>query len=346
MTMADYAYSNTRVRVMKSSLLKNSDLEALIQAKDLQEYLTSLRQTPYVETLSGLDKVTLREMEKYFSRDLIRTIDKVIRISPPDCVPFLSAISQKYEFEYLKFILNSKMGGLSTGEIRNRIPLAELDHLFSYRHTEGFLSGLIDLPVEDVPALLRGRYPGLTEFMPDSQDSLDTLIALDRYYFSGLLNAAGSLNRGDKKIVSMLISAEVDITNILIILRSINHGYDVRRFIIPSQNPHINELCGHTPSSVMEVLTKLSKTVYGPLLEDAASSYTQTNSLLQMELTLRRYLVKKSKILMKEYPFKIGFILGFLKLKEPEIENLKAICVGIDEGLPADKIRELLLISS
>lgn len=346
MTMADYAYSNTRVRVMKSSLLKNSDLEALIQTKDLQEYLTSLRQTPYVATLSGLDKVTLREMEKYFSRDLIRTIDKIIRISPPACVPFLNAISKKYEFEYLKFILNSKTGGLSTEEIRDRIPMAELNHLFGYRHTGEFLSRLIDLPVEEAPALLCARYPGLAEFMSDPQDSLDTLIALDRYYFSELQNALRPLKGGDKKVVSMLISLEVDIANIMIILRSINQGYDVRRFIIPNQNPYINELCEHTPNSVMDVLTKLSKTVYGPLLEDAASGYTTTNSLLQMELTLRGYLVKKSKILMKEYPFQIGLILGFLKLKGLEIENLKAICVGIDEGLPADKIRELLLISS
>ena len=346
MGIVDYAYSNTRIRVMKSHLLKNSDLETLTRAKNLNDCLMSLKQTHYGEILSRLEKVTIREIEKHLSIDLMRTISKISRISPPDCVPFLSAISKKYEFEYIKLILNSKMGNLSPEEIRDNIPVAEVDHSFGYKHTEEFLSRLIDLPVETITALLCGRYKGLDEFMLESPDPLDTLIALDRYYFSELQNSLGTLKGGDRKAVSMLISMEVDIANIMIILRSITHGYAAGRFIIPGHDPHINELGEHTPKDVTDAIAKLSKTVYGPLLEDTISVYTETNSLLQMELTLKRYLAEQGRIIMYNHPFQLGFILGFLKLKESEIENLRAVCIGVNEGLSSDGVRELLILPS
>jgi len=88
MSMADYAYSNTRIRVMKSLLLKNSDLETLIRTKNLNDCLMSLRQTRYAEIFSRLEKVTIHGIERLLDVDLMRTVDKIIRISPQSCVPF------------------------------------------------------------------------------------------------------------------------------------------------------------------------------------------------------------------------------------------------------------------
>jgi len=349
--MADYAYSNTRIRVMKSLLLKNSDLETLIRTKNLNDCLMSLRQTRYAEIFSRLEKVTIHGIERLLDVDLMRTVDKIIRISPQSCVPFLNALSKRYEFEQIKLILNLKMGNLSRdnlsrGEIEERLAIGEMGHLSSYRHTQEFLSRLIDLPMEDIITLLRERYKGLDGFMPESPDLLAVLIALDRYYFSELQNSIDSLKGADRKVASTLISMEIDTRNVMTILRSVTHGYDAKRFIIPGHDPRIDELGKHTPRDVTDAITKLSKTTYGPLLESAASSYIETNSLLQMELTLRRYLAKESKNLIRGYPFQLGFILGFLKLKELEVENLRAICVGVDKGLSPDEIRELLIMSS
>ncbi len=346
MGIADYAYSNTRIRVMKSLLLKNSDLETLIRTKNLNDCLMSLKQTRYAEIFSRLEKVTIHGIERLLDVDLMRTVDKIIRISPQSCVPFLNALSKRYEFEQIKLILNLKMGNLSRGEIEDRLAIEEMGLLSSYRHTEELLSRLIDLPVEGIIALLCERYKGLNEFMPESPDLLAVLVALDRYYFFELQNYIDNLEGEDRKVASTLISMEIDACNVMTILRSVTHGYEAKRFIIPGHDPRIDELGEHTPRDVTDAITKLSKTTYGPLLESAASSYIETNSLLQMELMLRKYLAKESKILIREYPFQLGFILGFLKLKELEVENLRAICVGVDKGLSPDKIRELLVMSS
>jgi vacuolar-type H+-ATPase subunit C/Vma6 len=343
MGMADYAYSNTRIRVMKGLLLESSDLEALSRAKNLNDYLIYLKQTHYGEVFSRLDKASIREIEKHLIIDLMKTVDTVTKISPQYCVPFINAVSRRYQIEYIKLILNLKKSGLSPEEIRSRMPLEEIECLLDHGHKEKMLSRLTDLPFEGVRTLLCDSYPGLDEFMQGLSEPLDMLIALDQYYFSELQNNAEHLRDGDGEVVSMWISMERDISNIMIILRSITHGYDAMRFIIPCPDSRITDLGRNTPQDVADAVTKLSKTVYGPLLEDAIPAYTETKSLLQVELALKRFLARKSKILMDEHPFQFAFILGFLKLKEPEVENLRAICIGIDGGLSADKIRELLI---
>jgi vacuolar-type H+-ATPase subunit C/Vma6 len=338
MAIVDYAYPNTRIRVMKSLFLKNSDVEALTRAKNLEEYLMSLRQTLYGGLFSGMEKASIHEIERVLSRDLTKTIDKIRGMSPKNCTPLLHTISEKYLFECIKLILNSKAGNLSPDEIRDRLVILE-------RSDEGFLSGLINLSVEDITALSCKRFKGLDEFMPESPLSLDILVALDRYYFSKLQNSLSYLNRGDRKTASRLITLEIDAVNLMIILRSITHGYGSERFIIPNQDSYLTPLDEY-PSNVAEFIEKLSKTIYGPVLTDAVPVYKQTNSLLDFELALKRLLIKENKRVMNENPFQIGFILGFLKLKGVEIENLKAVCTGIGESLNSDEIRGLLVMPS
>jgi len=339
MAMVDYAYSNTRIRVMKSLFLKNRDLEALSRAKNFEDYLTSLKQTQYSGIFSGMEKATIHEIERVLSIDLKETIDKVMGISPQSCVPFLDAVSKKYQLEYIKLILNSKVGNLSEEEIMSKFFIPE-------KSTEEFLSRLINLPIEpidDIIALLCSRYKGLDEFIPESPQLLDILIALDKYYFSELQRSVKYLKRGDKKIASRLISMEIDISNIMIILRSITRGYEIERFIIPNRSSYLTALDEYTPDNVIEFIENLSKTIYGSVLEDVVPIYKRTDSLLCFELALKRFLIGECKKIMKEHQFQLGFILGFLKLKEMEIGNLKAICVGIGESLPSEEIRDLLV---
>lgn len=341
MAMVDYAYSNTRIRVMKSLFLKNRDLEALIRTKNLEDYLTSLKQTQYEGIFSGMEEVTIHEIERVLSIDLKKTIDKVMSISPKNCMPFLDAVSKKYQLECIKFILNSKADTLSEEEIMNKFFIPE-------RSTGEFLSRLINLPIEPVESiitLLCSRYKGLDEFIPESPQPLDILIALDRYYFSELQRLVRHLKRGDKKIASRLISMEIDTSNIMIILRSITHGYEIERFIIPNRSSYITALDEYTTNNVVEFIENLSKTIYGSVLEDAVPIYKRTDSLLHFELALKRFLIEENKKIMREHQFQLGFILGFLKLKEMEIENLRTICVGLGEALPSDEIRDLLILN-
>lgn len=353
MSLADYAYSNTRIRVMRTLLLSEKEIDVFSSASGLEEFVMSLRQTPYGELFSKIEKITLREIERYLTIDLLRTITKVALISPKDCRPFINAVSKKYELEYVKFILNSLEGNMPSDEITGVLPTSESDQLFVGSDVEEFLERLAGMSLNDIRPALSEMYGDLDRFMPSSPGLLDILVALDRYCFSELSKAVECLTGGDRKTAKMLLSLEIEAANILTILRAAARGFDASRFIIPGEGYYLKDLDRYVVSDeldkygmryVSSVLEKLLKTPYGQVIRESVATYADTNSLLDVELALKRYLVKHSIKLMAKQPFELGFILGYVKLKEMEVENLRAIAVGIAGGIPAERIEKLLLM--
>ena len=335
MSLSDYAYSNTRLRVVRSMFLKKNDIETLVGVKNLKDYVSFMKQTVYGESFSKLDAVNIQGIERVISLDLMKAVDSVIGLSPESSVPFLGILSRKYLFGCIKRILQQRMSDLSPPEIKNE-----------FFADEEFPPGLIDAAVEDIPALLCNEYCGLGEFIPESAGLVDILVGLDRYYFSEVKKGIDCLHGTDKKMASGLLAIEIDIINMMIILRSLTQGYEYTQFIIPAYKSNLDSLDKYALDDVGDILTLFSKSIYGRALKNAIPGCKETKSLLHVELALRRYLVEESKAAMSQNPFHIGFILGFLKLKEIEVENLKTICIGIGEGLPANNIRELLIMPS
>lgn len=355
--IVDYVYSNTRLRIMKGLFLKKNDLETLLGLRDLRDYILFMRQTNYRGIFSKSDRIDVHEIERLLTMNLIKSTDRVIGFSPEHSVTFLDCLLKRYQFECIKLILKSRMSSLSRQELMDRFFIPGVDHIFSYkalqskffRHKilidEEFLPKLIDAPIENIKVLLCDKYPDLDEFIQGS-GLLDIIPGLDRYYFSETQKCVNYLKGMDRKIASKYIAMEMDIENIMIILRAVVHGYEFERFIIHGHSYYLGALDKYISDNIAEILTKLSKTVYGDALKDAVPIYTKTGSLLHVELALKRYLAEENKRVMYQHPFRIGFILGFLRLKEIEIENLRAISIGINENLPADRIKELLIMSS
>ncbi|MBN2014845.1 MAG: V-type ATPase subunit [Candidatus Altiarchaeota archaeon] len=352
MSLADYAYSNTRIRVMRSLLLSEKEIDSFSRASSLEGFIMSLRQTPYGELFSKIEKITPQEVEQYLTIDLLRTITKVSMISPKDCRPFINAVSKKYELEYVKFVLNSLAGNTPSDKITGVLPASESGQLFAGGGVEEFLERLADMSLNDIRSSLFERYSNLDRFMPSSPELLDMLVALDKYCFSELSKAVEYLSGGGRKTAAMLLSLEIEGANIITVLRAAARGFDASRFIIPGGGYYLkdldryvirDELDKYGVRHVSSVLEKLLKTPYGQVIKESVATYAETKSLLPVELSLKRYLAKQGVRIMAKQPFEIGFILGYVKLKEMEVDDLRAIAVGIGEGLPAGKVGMLLL---
>jgi vacuolar-type H+-ATPase subunit C/Vma6 len=63
-------------------------------------------------------------------------------------------------------------------------------------------------------------------------------------------------------------------------------------------------------------------------------------------MVLDRGSLKTSLRMLKRYTpfFNIGLILAFLNLKWSEVRNLRAIVRGVEDKIPPDKIRKLLIL--
>ena len=327
-----YAYSNARIRGMKTFLLKSNDLERLGGAKSLKEFVALLDQTPYKEVSSGLGEITLPGIDRSLMTNLMGTVNKIIDISP--CKSLLESISKKYEIGCVKIILNAKASNISMDKIRDKI----------FIETE-LLAKLMETgKLEDRVNLLMEKYEGLDEFIDKESEEFpsNAVIGLDRYYFAMLNGEIDKLHLRNHKIALMLIGMEIDSKNIMMILRGISHGYETKDLLIPSHSHCVENCIG--AEEVADVVSKLSKTVYGPILTKAMPSYMKTNSLLPFELALKKNVIDKHIKAMEGYPLQLGTVLGFLKLKENEIENLRIICIGIENNMQRNEIKELLMI--
>lgn len=323
MPIQDYAYPNTRIRAMLPLLLKRGDMEALIQAKNLSEYLNHLAKS-YKELSSGNEREAL---ENSLKRDLLDTFDTIIRCSPGSSASLLKGVSERYEIEDIKIILRSKQGD-------GKIEILPEDE---------FLSGLIQAPAEGIRDILLRRYEGLN--LEEDASLFDIEISLDRYYFSGLQSALTKLGREDRKIASMVISMWIDTINIPVILRCLALKEDAKRFIIPdgSLSVELMDECSAL-NDIQEIVSRLSNTAYGETLNISLNEYKKSNSLMHFELNLKKFFVDKNYRIMRENIFNIGASLGFLNLKRNEIENLRAVGIGISEGLTGKELREMVVM--
>jgi V/A-type H+-transporting ATPase subunit C len=341
MGLVDYAYSNTRIRVMRSKLLSERELEALTRAKSLDDFVASLKQTHYGDVLSGVEKADAHEVEKHLRMDLLRAVRKLFALCPERCYPFIEAAAKKYEFNLIKFILNSQAGNVPQEKIDARLPIGRTEALLD-GETEEFLSKLGTLPPEELASSLKAMYPGLGDFLHEN-DKLSILLALDQYYFAGLRSAVGKLKGPDKKTAAMLVSLEADAVNVLIIMRAVSRGLDAKKFIIPGKGYYLKVPEEYVADDASGVMKKLSSTPYKTVLEEPFSDYVKTKSFFSMEMAMKTFLIKQSRAVMLKYPFRLDYVLGYLKLKEMEVEDLSAICFAIGENVHAEKIGSFLV---
>jgi vacuolar-type H+-ATPase subunit C/Vma6 len=73
--------------------------------------------------------------------------------------------------------------------------------------------------------------------------------------------------------------------------------------------------------------------------------YDTEKTLIPFEDALWRHFATVVRKTLKGYPINIGTIIGFLYLKELEIQNLCTIAVGKENNLPAEEISKLVLAS-
>jgi V/A-type H+-transporting ATPase subunit C len=95
---------------------------------------------------------------------------------------------------------------------------------------------------------------------------------------------------------------------------------------------------------VAGVVNGLEGTDYAPMLSDAMTDYTETNSMASFENALDSHVSKTAKTISLKNQFGIGPIIGFLNRKENEVKNLKIIARGKrEEGFSTSMIKEMLI---
>ncbi|MFZ2454861.1 MAG: V-type ATPase subunit [Candidatus Altiarchaeia archaeon] len=339
----NYAYPNTRVKAWKSFMLKDEDIRALASSKNLEEYVGLLEHTSYKNEISKISSMEINAIEDLALSNYMRLGETARRVAPKNASPFFDALLLTHEVMLLKRILNKLEEGIEGKNLN-------IDYsLFSANigaDAKRIIKGLPDTKTKaDAMELFRNtKYDFLLRVsseemkIPGYAQSL-----LDMYYLKTLWESIGTLSSKDAAIASKLIGAEIDTINIIVLMRAKQGGYKAEKFLVPASyklGDKLKELAG---KDVSEIVSALSATPYKYALSEAVKSYEKDGSLQSFETGFKKYLMKEYRNAFKNSMFTLGVLLGFIRIKEYELRNLRSIAVAVNNGLDPKDIMELVI---
>jgi len=338
---------------MKSYLLKESDLNVLLECEDLEGVSRILENTPYRDEIAvvPIEMVTSLDLEKAFTKNFLKTFGEIWEHSSEDLKIILDDILRKFEVENVKAILHAKMAELDVDEaLRFIIPIRHYDEIACKNLLEKTRT------VEDVVKLMAE-----TEYGQVLQGALKTYketgllmpleSALDDYVVRKLWQDVHELKGVDIRVAKEILGTEIDMLNIKIILRCKALEMDedfIRRLVLPIHYALTKEdlESGIMAIDVEDAISTLMVKGYKKWMAEALREYRASKSALAVEIVLDKLLLKTNQAIFIKYPspFHIGVILAFLNLKWFELKNLRAIVTGKENKVPSEKIKNVLIV--
>lgn len=348
-SVAGYAATNSRVRVMYSTLLSEQETARLYEAADLPSLVAMLKPTaygPYVERIKDRD-LNPRRVAFQLRTRLADAYNSIIHTVPESARPLLMQRYRYFEVDNLKAVLR----GIVTGASWERVRFV----LFPYGPGT-VLPAQAMLEAGSIPAaieLLRGTiyYETLAFALKRysaEQNIFPLEVALDLNYWRELWKEVNRLKGDDRTQALRIIGALVDMNNLMWAVRyRVYHHLSEEEVInytlsfgYRSRDEDIRAIAAG--ADIAQVL----KRVYPDLADIDSLVNDQQAGLPKLELDLQRRLVEKCHTAFVGSPFHIGIPLAYLTLAELEIQDLVVLIEAKSTGAPFDVFREYLVMRS
>jgi V/A-type H+-transporting ATPase subunit C len=352
LSVLKYAYLNAKVRSMKTRLLTRDNIYALLGSKGIQEIAQILEKTAYKIDLKS-EEINAINLEKIIIKNFIREIEDILNYSPEDVKNLLADLLKKFEIHNLKVILNAKEINMPFSDIEQYlIPFRELN--------EELCKTLIEeaMNVEEIVELL--ELYGKSEYREILEEPLEEYresglllpleIALDKYIYQLLWEDANNFSGIDRKIINELLGAELDIINIKTAIRCKMHKLELenaKKYFLPYgyifRKGDLERIYAlHTLDEMVNIFAVYP---YRETLLNAFNIFKKEGDLLLLEVGFEKLLMNINKRILQKHPspFNIGVVISYVNLKWMEVKNLRAIIIGKERKLPAERIERILI---
>ena len=332
-----YAYSNARIKVLKSRLVGKALMDEMIAADSVESVIRILNETVYSQEMVELSLQYSGASLVEFATSLhfSRTTKKVLRMSPRDCKDIARVIISKWDVHNIKMILLSKHMGRQPDEARRwLITAGNLTH----EEIESILrQPTVQDTVNFIGTTAYGRAArGLLPDYDRTKDIDPLLAALDLSYLD-LLSQAVKKNNDPK--VDLLLMAEIDAKNIMTILRCKKDGSltddGIRALTVPAGNLSRQDINAIIQSkNVEEAVSKVKHYNLASPLEE----YLRDGSLSHFERALERHLFDHAVKTFYGSVMSVAVIVGFLYIMEDEIRTIRRIVRAKEFNMPKEEL--------
>jgi len=328
---------------MKSKMLVVGGYDRLLRCSNASECISILQEEGYFETAAETREAPdPSSWQNLFDTKIFTLVQKLARMSPPDCRELLAEFQNQYRLEFVKSGLRLMVAqdeghtisapivhGLTTDLLRNVAESRNLELLVQ-------VAGAPQLYGEISSALAENRPLPLIEAI------------VDRYGLTCLWTATDMLDAIDKQSARPLVGEHVDSTNLLLAVRSKTLGVasdEVQRVLVPV-NYRLGDALAEAMSSgsATNALRALTKTAYSDSVNAFLETYKEGESLHQLETRLRRRHATSCLSAFSGFPFCAGFPLAFAYLMSYEVSDLRSIISGKHDSVAPEKIQEFITL--
>ena len=333
----DDAYVFSRIRGLKGRLLSLEETRQLSSSNSFNDFLSKLSGTEYATSLGKSNIDDIHSIEVALMTHHTNHSRFVLALTPDKFKPIVEALISRNEVMLLKDIFYSKT------DVGGSAYLKEYTFMLSKNLWSKHVHLLEAVDYESLINLLKGTkyHDPLKKVIMSSKGSLNPnsfTFALDKLFFTMILQKAETLPEPDRSAVLKLFTSEINALNLTIFLRSKHHGLSFPDYIIPIHNAFTRQLSQLSEEG--DILSVLP--LIGFPLEDSVIDALKENDVF----TLERLLLKNVKRNYTKLFFRgeggVAEVIAYLKLKEFEVGNIWIIASGILNKLKQDRIRQTL----
>lgn len=349
-----YGYSNARVRAMKGLLLNSSMLNELIRVGSVDAMAELLQRTGYKNDLAAasVEYSGSKLIELAASRNFARTVQKLVRLTPKDDRPAVRALLVKWDLLNLKTMMHAKrlkrgyddvkpylfpVGGLNEDDFRRIMKADERDVFREIRRTalgEQMLSTSTAHFSRQMWETFKSAMRSLNAFM-----QMETIV--DAYTYLLMDKALEGVGSREVTAVRGMLRREIDAKNIMIIERLKRHGADRKKVtdsLIRGGTMNDSLINRVMEAKDLPAVVAMVKPKFPQL------ALKDNTDLTGLEIALEKSIAAQKTLAFHRAMLSVGVIMGFLLLKEEEINNLRKIAKGKEFGLTENDVREMLVV--
>ena len=344
--MSQYGAVATKIRAMRSHLLKKEEYEYIANCSSVTDMINYLKGHPgYSAALQNMDTVNLRReyAERHLANAVFMDIEKISHFLDNKQKKFLAVYSTIFELRFLNNVLRC---------IFNKY--TDISGLTVYRpmfeNTKNFRFDAV-IQVTDIPGLIDALSGSIyqppiqkTYEMLENAKLFDYETSLSRFYFSNFWSELEKFHSSfDKETLLEVHGVELDLLNIIWVYRTKAYydvpPRDIFQFLIPAhhklkQSQLTSMVLAESPE---EVLRLVEGTYYSKYIsrEDNTSlerAYNETLSQINAKTRLK-------------YPYSFAVIESYIYDKRIEAERIIRIAESVRYGYDPALILKVLQIS-
>ena len=327
----------------RGQLLQRPDFQTLAESRDLDELVTRIKNTKYLDAVNGVSKpYTAEKLEMALRANLAETQFGLAKSSGNSKI--LDAFFQKFIISNLKLILKGKILGKSQDEISAYFNM-HAEELTKQR--DMVVKALVAKDLEEAVSSL-----GSSPFSAEIQKAVElynetkNIQAFDIYFDKMLFqNISSSLRSENDQDLSHIFGMEIDFYNVMSIVRGKFWGLNdekIQDLTVPATVNIPSQIMDRmmAAESVKDVIEELSTTRYKDLIpetEDEVEAIAEFEHAFEMA-----YYKSINGAFSKMFSF--STVVGISKLIGYEVRNIGSIAFGVEQKIPVETTMSKLII--